>query len=577
MDPACLDASKKMTTLALEFRDVSYRYPRVDRWVLSDINLKVRKNCFLILAGPTGSGKSTLLKVARGLHKEYGGEFQGKIYIWGEDIGDLRASDLGSRLAIIFQSPAYQLHQPRVIDEIMSAPIYQGLPWQECLERAQQSAEEILDGGFLGRNPIDLSTGEQQKVALAASLAMRAEILLLDEPFSYLDAKAADDFLQVVKALKEKGKTIILATHNLEPVASLADRIALIAEGRLVMEGTPRDVLYSSELNHTLGRPLFVEVGYRLLKGGQLAKHVVSWQEVAKSVRTDKGVRIGQVSSPEAAKQPKQLAINISRVSYVYPNGNIGVKDLSLDVERGEILGIVGGNGSGKTTLARLILGLLKPSGGTVRIFVEELKHMASTIASKVGYVTQDPGDMLFETTVFKECSFGPISLGTQEAHTKVEAVLSGLGLLKYADSDPRSLSAGEQRLLTLADVLVNDPEILILDEPEFGLDPKTWESVLSVIRDLRDEGKTIVFITQNLEATMLLCDRIVLMKEGKLLATGRPMEIYGDRQLLERAGLRYLPFFCVFEFVVGRTEEPVSQRAFADALVSLWPVSERQ
>lgn len=560
----------EMTTLALELRRVNYRYPRVDRWALRDINLKVRKNSFLVLAGPTGSGKSTLLKVARGLHKEYGGEFQGNIYVWGEDIGDSRASDLGSKLAIIFQNPAYQLHQPRVIDEIMSAPIYQGLPWQECLERAQQSADEILGGRFLERNPVDLSTGEQQKVALAASLAMKADILLLDEPFAYLDARAADDFLRVVKRLKAKGKTIILATHHLEPVAHFADEIALIDEGRLVLKGTPKDVLYSSELKDILGRPLFVEVGDRLFREGQLKERPLCWSELAERLRAVEGVGTDRDNSSSMPNRQRQPVLEVCGVSYAYPNGNRGVKDISLAVERGEILGIVGSNGSGKTTLAKLMLGLLKPSNGHVMVFGEKSKGV-SDIASKVGYVTQNPSEMLFETTVFRECSFGPISLGKRDPQAKVEAILSKLGLLKYADSDPHSLSGGEQRLLTLADILVNDPEVLILDEPEFGLDPNNFRSIAAVMRGLRDEGKTIILITQNLEATVFLCDRIALMKEGKVLKTARAAEICCDKELLEEAGLRYLPFFFVFEPVAGEIEESVSEQGFVDALVSLW------
>lgn len=559
-----------MTSMALEFRNVSYRYPRADRWVLRDINLKVQENSFLILAGPTGSGKSTLLKVARGLHKEYGGELRGNIHVLGEDTGELGAADLGSKIAIIFQNPAYQLHQLRVIDEIMSAPIYQALPWQECLERAQQSSDEILGGRLLDRNPVDLSTGEQQKTALAASLAMRADVLLLDEPFSYLDVRATDDFLGVVKRLKAKGKTIILATHNLEPVAHLADEIALIDEGRVVVKGTVRDVLYSDELSNILGRPLFLEIGDTLFRKGHLEERPLCWNDLAERFNAVKGVGIACDNSSKMPKRQREHVLEVCGVSYDYPNGNRGVKDVSLAVERGEILGVVGSNGSGKTTLAKLMLGLIKPSSGHVMVFGEKNRQV-SDIASKVGYVTQNPSEMLFETTVFRECSFGPISLGKRDPQVKVETILSKLGLLKYAENDPRSLSGGEQRLLTVAAVLVNDPQVLILDEPEFGLDPKVFQSISAIIRGLRDEGKTIVLITQNLEATAFLCDRIALMKEGKVVKTGRAAGIYCDEKLLEEAGLRYLAFFSIFARVTGETEEPLDGQAFVDALMSVW------
>ena len=154
----------------------------------------------------------------------------------------------------------------------------------------------------------------------------------------------------------------------------------------------------------------------------------------------------------------------------------------------------------------------------------------------------------------------------------RVEAILSKLGLEKYTERDPHSLSGGEQRLLTLGDILVNDPEILILDEPEFGLDPRTFRLVSSILRGLRNEGKTIIMITQNLEATVFLCDRIALMRAGRIMKIARPDEIYCDRELIEEAGLRYMPFFSVLTHLAGEIDVPISEGAFIDALVSVWP-----
>jgi len=558
-----------MTALALELRHVYYRYPRVDTWVLDDINLEVHSNSLLVLVGPTGSGKSTLLKVTRGLHGEYGGEFLGSISVCGNDISGSRASELGSKMAIVFQNPACQLHQPRVIDEIMSAPMYQGLPFEECLERAQQSADEILGGSLLERNPADLSTGEQQKVVLAASLSMKADVVLLDEPFSYLDGGATDDLMKIIRRLKTQGKTVLLATHDLEPVACFADQIALFDEGKLIMQGAAKEVLYSRELAATVGRPLVVELGDRLFAGGQLKQRPTCWSELVESLGLASRRPARRASSRQTWTSAKQPVVEVRRVSYTYANGRQAVREVSLAVQRGEIVGIVGRNGSGKTTLARLMIGLLKPGSGQVIVLGEDSRRLRD-IAPRIGYVTQNPGDMLFETTVLRECSFGPISLGNRDAKAKAEAVLSDLGLLKYAEKDPRSLSAGEQRLLTIADVLVNAPELLILDEPEFGLDPLSFRSIAVLIRALRDEGKSIVMITHNLEATVFLCNRIVLMEGGRILKTASPSEIYCDRELVDAAGLRYLPFFAVLESVVSETEETtMTEEVFVETLVS--------
>ncbi|GAI38101.1 unnamed protein product, partial [marine sediment metagenome] len=260
----CIIIIKKLK-IALEFKNVHYKYPGTEKWILKDINLKVPKNSFHIIAGPTGSGKTTLLMVARGFHKEWGGNFHGNIYILNQNIKDSDIGRLGSNVGIIFQNPSTQLHQLRVIDEIMSAPMYQGLPLQECKKRVETVVNQILDVGFYNRSPNELSYGEQQKVALAACLSMECEILLLDEPFSFLDPKSVREILDILLKFKKRGKTIILTTHNLEQVSSYADRIVLINNGELILDGSPEEVLYSNNLEEILTSPLSIKVAKLLL------------------------------------------------------------------------------------------------------------------------------------------------------------------------------------------------------------------------------------------------------------------------------------------------------------------------
>ncbi|MDI6807320.1 MAG: ABC transporter ATP-binding protein [Candidatus Aenigmarchaeota archaeon] len=263
-----------MKKVAVEFSNVSYKYPGIDNWILEDINLKIPTNSFYVLAGPTGSGKTTLLMLARGFHKEYSGKFDGDIYILGESIKNFKITELGSKIGIIFQDPVSQLHQLRVIDEVMSAPMYQGLPWSECKTRAETVINEILDRDFYNRSPNELSSGEQQKVALAACLVMNCEILILDEPFSFLSIKAAQEILKILLELKEKGKTIILATHHLEQVSRHTDRIALIDSGKVVLEGPTMDILYSKEMGKILTEPLSIKVAKALIKSRKLKEKV---------------------------------------------------------------------------------------------------------------------------------------------------------------------------------------------------------------------------------------------------------------------------------------------------------------
>ena len=559
---------------ALEFEDVWYRYPWAKEWALRGLSLAVSYGTILALIGPTGSGKSTLLKVARGLCKEYGGEFQGVVRVGGGSTSGLDAHQLGSKVAIVFQNPAYQLHQPRVIDEIMSAPMYQGLPWAECISRAEQCAEAILGGRFLTSNPSTLSSGEQQRVALAASLAMRADVVLLDEPFSYLDVSAAADFLQVIANLRATGKAVIIATHDLDLIVNCADEIAVINEGRLVACGRPTEILYSRQIQGILGRPLFAQVGERLFGEGRLKELPLSWQDLVRDY-VDVGHGTGTTQRIDRqSEDARDVVLETHAVSYQYPGSGGGVEDVSLVIHKGEIVGIIGGNGSGKTTLAKLVLGLLSPSRGCVAIFGERVRR-SSRLARRIGYASQDPNDMLFETTVLRECSFGPASLGDRDPRGRVIPVLSSLGLTKYLERDPRSLSGGEQRLLTIADVLANDPDIVVLDEPEFGLDLRAFRVIEAVLRDLRAAGKTVLLITQRLEATALLCDQLVLMSKGKVLATGAVIEICSNAALMESAGLKCLPLFTLLRRAAGVNKGPMSEEELVRILALGWASTE--
>ncbi len=550
--------------VAIEFKNVYYKYPGTKTWVLRNIDLQIPWNSFYVIVGPTGCGKTTLLMLARGFLKEYGGEFKGGIYILNQNIKDSDVGILGSNIGIIFQHPSTQLHQLKVIDEIMSAPMYQGLPWQECKKRAKAVAEQILDPSFYNRNPNELSYGEQQKVALAACLSMRCEILLLDEPFSFLDSKAVKEIMDILLKLQKRGKTIVLATHNLEQVSGHADRIALMDNGRLLSEGRPKEVLYSNELGETLTFPVSIRVAKALIEEGKLEEKVVNWQSLLKRIK------INSVSRKVIKNEVKQdVILKLNNISYTYPDSTKGLKNVSLDIYKGEILGVIGINGSGKTTLAKLILGLLKPDEGEIYLFGNKITNVEiSERAKRIGYITQDPVEMLFGDTVLQECAFGPKSLGLKNPAQLAKETLNKLGLLRYKEEHPDSLSGGEKRLLTIADILVNKPQILILDEPEFGLDPKTWRSIANTIRKLKKERKTIILITHNIEVTIFLCDRVAVMSKGKILKVRNPLGLYTDSEFLQNSNLPSLPLFKTLK-AMARDKKPLSEKKFIDTLVS--------
>lgn len=534
-----------MPSLAIKLEKVSYKYPGTNNWALRDINLEIPRGSFTLIVGPSGSGKSTLLLLARGFAKEYGGNLEGEIFIDGEDIAEKSIAELGSKIGLIFQNPALQLHQLRVIDEAMSAPMYQGLPYEECQKRAKNLINKILGKQFYYRSPGELSSGEQQKTALAATLSMKAEILLLDEPLSFLDSRADQEILQIILELHREGKTIIVATHDIEEFTRHATRMALLDKGKMIIEGKPEEVLYSQEIEKVLTAPLSIKTAKALIEKKKLNEKTLSWQDLLnKSVfRTTRKRKI--------KRKPEEKILLLGNVSYLYPETKRGVKDINLEVFQNEILGIVGANGSGKTTLAKLILGLLKPKKGKIELGEKHIVKLSiSDRAKNIGYVTQDPMDMFFEVNIWDEVAAGPKFLKLSNPKNRAEKVLKDLNLWQYKEKHPDSLSGGEKSLLGLADILVNNPEILLLDEPEFGLDPKNWRKIAAKIKNLQKAGKTIIVITQDLEIAAFLCDRIALMKDGTILKVDTPKQVFSDFNLLNRAGLLPLPMFNLLNYI---------------------------
>ena len=234
-----------------------------------------------------------------------------------------------------------------------------------------------------------------------------------------------------------------------------------------------------------------------------------------------------------------------------------------------EIVGIIGANGSSKTTLAKLILGLLKPQQGKIELKGKDITKLStSERAKQIGYVTQNPIDMLFEENVLKECMFGPKCLKLDNPEKRAKDTLAKMDLLKYKDKHPDSLSGGERSKLAIADILASQGAILVLDEPEFGLDIKSWQAIAQILKQIKNEGKTIIVITQDLEISLFLCDRIAIMKEGKILQIGAPKEIFCNNELLTQAQLPSLPIFQLLNLVLN--EALLSEEKFVENIISL-------
>ena len=546
---------------AITFKDVKYKYPRTERWALQGLNVSIPYNKCTLIVGPTGSGKSTFILLARGLHKQFGGELKGKILLHGKDMNELDFLEI-TRMGVgwVGQNPAINLHQLTVRDEILSSPIYFNLPWEQCTEIADKMMEWLSISELANRAPSELSGGQMQRVAIAAALTMgeiggERKLLLLDEPSSFLDPVGKEELVELLLSLKKEGITIVVVTHDVQTFIGLADKMILIVEGKKVKEGTPRDLLYSEEFEEAVGSPLLIKVAKTIPEAKEVKP--LTTEEVLAFIRPENKVK--SRSRKNESKNVKS-AISFHNVSFEYAEEKI-FEELNCEIPANRITALVGNNGSGKTTLVKLGLGLLKPQKGKILLLGKNPSlYSAKELASKVAYITQIPKDMFIANTVREECMITPTALGMSNIEEIVESSIKKANLEKLRNSPVDSLSGGEQRLLTLASTaFVTDAEVLILDEPEYGVDLNTWWYIFDILRNLKEQGKTILMLTHFIDATFF-CDYVIVLSNGKIIDEGAPIEVY-KREKIKEARIKPPSIMPVIEKNFGEDVEDLLDR----------------
>ena len=503
-----------METPIIDIEKVTYTYPGAARPALHDFSLRVDEGEFLLVTGPSGAGKSTLLRLLNGLVPHfYGGTLSGSVRVAGCDPVELGPGEMSDTVGLVFQDPEAQFVAEGVEDEMAFAMENAGLPLPLMRKRVEEALHALGIEHLRARRVSTLSGGERQRVAIAAVLTMQPKVLVLDEPTSQLDPQTAEEVLDsLVKLNKDLGLTVILSEHRLERVVQHADRLLYIgADGESVI-GEPREILAEIPLAPPLAR-----VG-KLLGWSPLPLSIKEARRFASKWQPNIDAQEGQART--ATKQP---GIRLQDVWFGY-SGREVLRGFSLDLYPGEITALMGRNGAGKTTILKLIMGLLKPLRGRVQTLGLDTRQASPEALSKLlGYVPQQPDVLLFADTVQGEIDF------TRRAHRLPpdgSGLLSSLGLAPYHASDPKDLSVGERQRVALAAVLAGEPLALVLDEPTRGLDYLQKDNLVSILRGLRDAGRTVVLATHDVELAAHLADRIVLVGDGDIVADGPAREV---------------------------------------------------
>jgi energy-coupling factor transport system ATP-binding protein len=480
----------------------SYSYPDARRPALLDISLELEPGSFTVLAGESGSGKSTLLRAACGLVPHFhGGEASGELVVGGMSVRDHGPGDLSQVCGTLFQDPESQVVMGGVRAEIALGLEHRGEPPGAVARAVEEAALALGIGQLLARRADTLSGGELQRVALAAALAHRPRLLLLDEPTSQLDPVAGDELIWLLRRLNEEwGTTVLLSEHRLERCLPAADRVLALDRGRLACDSTPQDFLaWAADVRPPLATPaarLFSLAGLRPLPA--------SVKEAKKALQNS-GIEL-EPEEPQAAnarrrRSREQPALELRGVWHEIVDGPAILRGIDLRVEPGELVALMGRNGAGKSTLLKHAKRLLEPTRGSVKT------------PGEVALLLQNPGDYLIHEHAREEAG---------------EAALLGAGLSGRGEADPRDLSGGERQRLAL-EVVLSGPErpaVVCLDEPTRGMDRSRKESLALRLHELAQEGAAVIVATHDPEFAAQLAERVVLMGEGELIADGPVAEV---------------------------------------------------
>lgn len=524
---------------------VSYVYPNSTKPVLKNISLNIQKGEFLGIIGPTGSGKTTLCLTLNGIIPQfYGGRFFGYIKVVGLDTLKYPVSYLSRYIGSVFEDPETQLVSTSVINEIAFALENLCIKREEIITCISSALTAVRLEGMENKHPQELSGGQKQRLAIAAAIALKPKLLILDEPTSQLDPVGSQEVFSVVKELnKELGITIVMVSHASEEMAQFSDRLALLSHGEIIEIGSPQEIYTKIPLieSHDLRPPQVAKIFYDIkAKGINLSKIPVTLEQ---GIRILKKIKSNITIPTTVKKNHKTLKKNLVRLlsakdlTYYYKNKLKALNQVSLDIFSGEYVLIAGQNGSGKSTLVKHFLNLLQPTQGTVQIKNKNAKILSiSNISKIIGYVGQNPDNQIFNMTVEDEVAFALNDLGYDKSQikNKVYVILEELGLLGFLQSHPFSLAKGDRARIVIAAILAMEPEIIIFDEPTTGQDYKGACSILDITRKLHEAGKTIIVITHHLYLMSNYAERVILMKEGKIILDTSINEAYHDLELLK-------------------------------------------
>ena len=531
----------------LQFENFSFQYNSQAEPTLRNIDLTVCKGEKVLIAGPSGCGKSTLAHCINGLIPfSYRGESTGRLTLKGRETKALSIFEISKAVGTVLQDSDGQFVGLTVAEDIAFALENDCVPDPELHERVKAVAELVDVGDHLRHAPGELSGGQKQRVSLAGVLVDDVDILLFDEPLANLDPATGKQAMELIDEMQKKtGAAVIIIEHRLEDVLHRdVDRIVLMREGRILADCPPDELLSGPLLTENgIREPLYITA---LKYAGvtvtpDMLPHSIRTIELREETR--RKVRDWYHAVPPAAPEAAEpVLLEIKDLSFTYPNGFHALRDINVSIRRGELTAIVGTNGAGKSTFAKVVCGFERQQSGSVTLAGQDM--MALSIkerADHIGYVMQNPNQMISKVQIFDEVALGLRTRGVAEEEVKprVEEALKVCGLWEFRSWPISALSFGQKKRVTIASILVLEPEIIILDEPTAGQDYRHYTDIMEFLTALNRRGTTVCIVTHDMHLMLEYARRAIVFTGGRILDDDTSAGILTDREIIERANLK--------------------------------------
>ena len=529
----------------IRIKNVNFVYDGSHRRAIADINLEVYKGEFLVITGPTGAGKSTLCQCLNGIIPHFTqGVMTGSVNVVGMDTREHPVYEMAPHIGLVFQDADAQLFGMTVEEDIVFGPSNLGYDYETCMSRINKALKDLHIEHLRERKPQELSGGQKQSVAISGVYAMLPDIIIFDEPTSMLDPWGKQNVFSIIKDInKVYGITIVLVEHEMNHIAKYADRVCVMDRGKIVLCGSTQEVFSKTARLSELGMnvPQAIELGNLLKEDGVIQDVPLSADTLIEQLQTLPDMpsvpqSIIAAPIPPACGEP---IIEAKNLQFSYLGEGNQLDSVSVSFQKGDFAAVIGQNGAGKTTLMRSIIGLLKPQSGEILVLGRDIReNTVAELSATVGYVFQNPDEQIFTDSVLDELNFGPDNLGRsrQDSAPLVEEVLSEVGLTHYQNTWPKYLSKGERQRLSMGAIITMNPEVIIVDEPTTGQDWRETLWIMDLLKKMNERGKTILIITHNMEIVNRYCNRVLVMRGGKVLLDGAPRNVFTQTEALKTA-----------------------------------------